>query len=165
MYYNAYINEQWMPRYRQFKWWMKFKNDEPYEQNAIAIQIKHQDTLQAEVSYHSRGKTNNATNNFNKKNTNKKKKQKKQENKEEEEEEEEEEIKQQIKDPYNESHLCHSLRPIVGSSATGYSLSQTIAVAAGLSFHDVIMSDAHSYKTGKRENDQLLFQQIPKIDS
>ena len=155
-----------MPRYRQFKWWMKFKNDEPYEQNAIAIQIKHQDTLQAEVSYHSRGKTNNATNNFNKKNTNKKKKQKKQEHKEEEEEEEEEEeIKQKIKDPYNESHLCHSLRPIVGSSATGYSLSQTIAVAAGLSFHDVIMSDAHSYKTGKRENDQLLFQQIPKIDS
>ena len=64
------------------------------------------------------------------------------------------------------SHV-HSLSPIVGASAAAYSLSESIAIAASLSFIDVVMSDAHSFRTGKREREypDLLLEQRSKEGS
>ena len=201
--YHLYIIKNWMPRYRQFRWWLGKNGDQfNYSKNALAIQIKHQDTLHAEVNSFTKksrkidSTSERRTNTRRKKSSRKKRTKKKKVNKMneeksdgvdilsssgeddddenerdeengekneqaanvaengEDEEGENEEGEDSLYSPYRDLHKIHSLRPIVGSCATGYSISQTIAAAAGLSFHDVVMSDAHSYKTGTREEQE-----------
>ena len=104
--YNDYILQCWMPRYKQFEHRNVDLSKESSRYNAISIQIKHQDTLQAEV-YSSQSNLNNSKNGGGGGGGSS-------------------DTKSSISGNENndgvyndQNHLIHSIRPIVGSSATG----------------------------------------------
>jgi hypothetical protein len=114
MYFRTFFNNS------QFKHWLGKSKHEPYALNAMAVTIKHQDNLQAEVSYQSSNNkkktkkttttttTTNETNAINDDNNN-----------DHNDHLERQRIKHQ-EDPYPpEIHLMHAVRPLVGASATG----------------------------------------------